>query len=127
MTEKELQNSICKYLKLAYGNKIRFHSDMSGTYLSGKWSLMKDNKNNNSHSGYPDLIIYEKRNGYMGLALELKKDGSSPFKKDGSLRKDQHLEEQQQWLDVFTEIGFKAQFIVGFDSAKFTIDNYLKK
>jgi len=126
MTEKQLQKSICQYLKLAYKG-LRFHSDMAGTFLSGKWSLMKENKDNNSHSGYPDLVIYKKSNGYMGLALELKREGNSPFKKDGTLKKDVHLEEQQAWLDVFAELGFKAQFVVGFDEAMAVINKYLSK
>lgn len=87
--------------------------------------------------GYPDLFIAKPKDGlnmdaggnpnyYAGLYLELKAEGNSPFKKDGSLKKDQHLEEQQAMLEMLRYRGYKAVFATGFDEAKKIIDEYLR-
>lgn len=62
---------------------------------------------------------------YNGLYLELKAEGNSPFKKDGTLKKDQHLEEQDKYLQTLRGKGYKAEFATGFNEAKKIIDDYL--
>lgn len=62
---------------------------------------------------------------YNGLYLEIKAEGNSPFKKDGTLKKEQHLEEQQAMLEALRLRGYKAVFAVGFEEAKKIIDDYL--
>jgi hypothetical protein len=125
VSEKSLHEAVCDYIRLQYPN-TRFKTDLSGIYLGGKWSLLNHVKRTTSHSGFPDLIIYEPRGAYCGLALELKAEGKSPFKKDGSLKKDEHLEAQSWWLYALAECGFKATFATGFDEAKGVIDDYFK-
>ena len=123
MTERQLHRSVCTYLKSQYP-KARFHTDMSGVYLSGKWSLIADMKALNSHAGYPDLWVHERSGQYIGLVMELKAEGKSPFKKDGTMRKDDHLESQQLWIDHLRGLGYYARFVEGFEQAKNVIDNY---
>ena len=125
MTEKHLHEAVCDYIRLQYP-KARFKTDLSGIYLGGKWSLMNHVKRTTSHSGFPDLVIYDARENYCGLALELKAEGKSPYKKDGTLKKDDHLLEQYQWIETLRNCGFCAAFAVGFTEAKFIIDVYFK-
>lgn len=78
--------------------------------------------------GYPDLFIAQptyRAYGACGLYLELKAEGNSPYKKDGTLKKDEHLAEQQKMLERLRKLGYKAEFAVGFDEAKKLIDDYL--
>jgi hypothetical protein len=70
----------------------------------------------------PDNELYHI---YNGLYLELKAEGNSPFKKDGTLKKDQHLEEQMAILEKMRRRGYRADFATGFEEAKQIIDDYL--
>ena len=70
----------------------------------------------------PDLIIFEARRGYNGLLIELKVN--SPFKKDGVLNKNEHLEGQQETILSLNEKGYKACFSTGFEETKRLIDWY---
>lgn len=93
--------------------------------------------------GYPDLFIAKPKvilstnsNAYTlngeqveikyGFYLELKAEGNSPFKKDGTLKKDQHLEEQNEYLERLRKVGYKAEFATGLEEAVTMIDNYLQ-
>lgn len=71
-----------------------------------------------------DLLILHPSNGYHGLLIELKID--RPFKKDGTLKKSDHLTEQQKTISRLNELGYFATFGVGFDDCKNIIDKYLK-
>lgn len=133
MTEKQLHEAVADYIRMQYP-KTKYKTDLSGIYLGGKWSLMNFVKRTTSSPGFPDLVIYEVKRfdplpaiQYHGLAIELKAEGNSPFKKDGTLKSDPHLKEQQEWLDHFTSIGFKSTFAIGFDEAKRIVDEYLGK
>lgn len=63
---------------------------------------------------------------YAGLYLELKAEGNSPFKKDGTLKKDEHLSEQLFMMDWLKKQGYEAKFATGFDEATKIIDEYLE-
>lgn len=85
-----------------------------------------------SHFGTKDnpVEVFDKPDNemwhiYNGLYLEIKADGNSPFKKDGTLKKDEHLEEQEEMLEALRLRGYKAEFAVGFEQAKKIIDEYL--
>ncbi|MEM7035722.1 MAG: hypothetical protein AAF570_02010 [Bacteroidota bacterium] len=123
-SEYEMHKAVVRYLCAAYPS-TRFHSDLSGVKLNrGTVAKMRAL---NGHRGFPDLVIYEKRGHCCGLALELKREGTKVFKKDGTLRKDTHLEEQKKWLDHLSATGFQAEFVVGFDEAREVIDAYMRK
>lgn len=62
---------------------------------------------------------------YPGLFIELKKDGTRIYKKDGTLVADQHIREQHTLLVELERRGYMARFAVGFDQAKQIIDEYL--
>ena len=126
MTEKQLHAAVCRYIAVQYP-RAAFHTDMSGVYLSGKWSLMRELKNNNSAAGFPDLTVWHRSGQHNGLAIELKAEGKRPYKRNGELRDDSHLRAQKEWLDLLTSLGWKAVFATGFDEAKIIIDLYMNE
>jgi hypothetical protein len=78
--------------------------------------------------GDPEEAMYRfNKPYYAGLFLELKSEDVVIYNRDGSLRKDPHLAEQNAILEQLTNEGYKAVFAVGFQKAKEIIDEYLKK
>lgn len=123
--EESLQIQVANYLRIQYSSVI-FRSDFAAGIKMSIGQAMK-HKRMQCGKSYPDLFIAEPRNGYSGLFLELKKDFSEVFKKDGSLRDLPHIQEQQKMLWRLQEKGYAAVFACGFDDAKEFIDNYLKQ
>jgi len=121
-TEEQTHIAICKYMKLQYPN-VLFSSESSGLRVT--ISQAKRLKAMRSCSGLPDIMIFEPRRSYYGLFLEVKKEGSVVFKKDGTIRSDKHLKEQEEILFQLQQKGYFAQFVIGFDEAKSIIDYYL--
>ena len=121
--EYELQKAICYYLETQYKD-VLFLSD---TVASVKLTFPQQarNKKIQKHGfACPDLLILEPRNGYNGLFIELKI--VPPFKKDGTLKKSDHLENQQRTIDQLKKKGYLSCFSWGFENTKKIIDNYLK-
>ncbi len=121
--EEQLQMAVCGYIRLQYKDVI-FNSDVgSGMRLTksqaGKAKMMRSGR------GHPDLFIAEPRRGLHGLFIELKAEGVTVFNKDGSLRKGDHLKEQEEMLMKLREKGYLTCFAIGFDQAKQVIDTYL--
>lgn len=128
--EHQLYEQIATYLQLQYPNVI-YRFDLAADL---KLTMGQAAKHKRLHPkrGYPDLFIAEYKvdhwSGvpkYYGLFLELKADGNSPYKKDGTLKKDEHLEEQENMLEALRSRGYMAKFATGFDEAKQIIDDYL--
>lgn len=122
-TEFELQKAVCKYITLQYPN-VLFLSD---TIASCKLTAMQANRNKSiQKQGFktPDLIIFKPNNIYLGLFIELKIE--SPFKKDGQIRKDEHLEAQLKTINDLKKLGYYACFSWSFEDAKSIIDKYIK-
>lgn len=121
-SEADLHEAICIYIKCKYPH-VLFNSDMAGVKLTMGQAIKA--KKLRSSKGFPDLIIYEPRNGFHGLFLELKRDGEKLFKKDGTYKTD-HLKEQSEILQQLSMRGYVALFAVGFEMSKKLIDIYLK-
>jgi hypothetical protein len=122
MKENDLHLAICNYIKLQYKGII-FTSENSG--LRVFWKQAKMLKKTRSCSGLPDIWILEPRKGYHGLLLEIKREGTKIYKKDGDMRKDAHLKEQEEILHQLKQKGYMAEFVVGFENAKAILDFYL--
>ena len=60
-----------------------------------------------------------------GLMIELKKEGTRIFKKDGTLVADEHIREQFDMLEDLRRRGYAAEFGIGFENTKKIIDDYL--
>ena len=120
--EEQLSKSVSKYLKIQYPDVV-FTCDASGVRLTmGQATALKAQR---SVHKIPDMIILKPNAEYHGLILELKSEDSSPYLKDGSLSKGQHIQEQNQTLTALLNIGYYAVFAVGFDNAKKIIDDYM--
>jgi hypothetical protein len=119
--EQQLQISICDYLKLQYPHAI-FFSEPSGLRVSmGQAKVLKRMR---SFGKLPDLFIAFPNGKYHGMFIELKTNESSPFLKDGSLSKSEHIQGQLNTLKTLHSLGYAAVFGVGFDDAKNKIDKY---
>ncbi len=74
---------------------------------------------------YPDLFIAKKSKDFAGLFIEYKKDGTVLYKKDGSMRKNEHIEGQNRALQLLQTEGYYAVFSIGVKKTKKLITQYL--
>ena len=123
MSEKTIHRAVCDYIRNQYPD-VMFNSDMSGAMklTIGQAVAMK---NLRSNRGYPDIVIYEPRNGLHGLFIELKDEGVKLWNKSGRPATP-HIAEQSECLVKLDERGYAVAFAIGFDDAKRIIDEYLK-
>jgi hypothetical protein len=97
-----------------------------------------------SEDGMPDVRIYYASRGYHGLVIEMKKEGTVIYKKDGTLRKSpytrkfirygklfikrgDHNQEQHDTLMKFEKLGYCARYAIGRNHAKELVDRYFDK
>lgn len=121
--EYNLQKQVCKYLNIAHRNVLY----MSDTVASLKLTMGQKVRNKaiqKDEFKTPDLIILEPNEKYRGLFIELKV--VTPYKKDGQLKKCEHLEGQQKSINDLKSKGYYATFSWGFDMTKNIIDDYIK-
>lgn len=131
--EETLQQKVCNYLHENYPHAI-FRSDFaSGLHLT-KFQAIRHKRLQSSRS-WPDLFIYYPTvigdKTYCGLAIELKKDGTTVILKTGP-RKDHfssnpHIQEQAAMLKRLNALGYSGHFAVGYDEAIKIIDWYFQK
>ena len=119
--EDQLAQQVATYLNLQYPSVI-YHFD-TGSGGRTTIGMAMRNKKLNKWRGWADLFIAHPMNGWHGLFIELKV--TSPFKKDGMLKKDEHLEEQMERLNDLQYRGYYSTFGVGFEHTKKMIDWYL--
>jgi len=125
--EESLQVAVSTYLRLKYPGCI-FTAESSGIRLTMGQAVKA--KKQRSQRGLPDMMILEPRGAFFGLMIELKKEGGSPFRKDGKLmghgcKSGEHLKEQAEAIVALNEKGYQAMFATGFDEAKSIIDYYM--
>ena len=114
---------ISNYVKKNHPDVI-FNCDLSGVNLHARQAALC--KEMRSDRGFSDMTFYEPRGGYHGLFIELKRTGEVIYNKDGSLRKNKHLEEQRDMLVRLSKRLYYARFCIGQDEAIEVIENYLK-
>ena len=149
-TEAQLQVQVADYLRVFYPN-VLFHSDYgSGVKLTMSQAVMQKRQNGGRRS-WPDIFIakthytdegvykasleHEKSESDLlwacvkaykhGLFIELKREGTKIYKKDGTLVADEHIREQFDLLESLRKEGYVAEFACGFEEAKKIIDDYL--
>ena len=123
MKESTIYEQISQYLQLQYPGVIyRFDSAADMKMTIGQAAK---NKRRNPHRGYPDLFIAEPHGDYHGLYIEIKKEGQDPYRKDGKLKSDEHIQEQAEMLRKLSDKGYAATFAVGFEGVKEVIDTYM--
>lgn len=122
-SEHKLYERIARHLQLQYPDVI-YRFDLASDLKLTPGQAAKHHRLH-PERGYPDLFIAEARGEYHGFYLEIKTESNSPYKKDGTLKKDKHLEEQAEMLERLRARGYKAEFGVGFEECKQIIDEYL--
>ncbi len=121
-SEEQIAIAITNHYLVTAPDILIHHDFGSGTKLS--ISQAKRQKALNPRRGHPDIVIYEPRGEYVGLAIELKKDGVKLTKKNGLPASD-HIKEQDEYLEALRERRWKCFFCVGYNDAIATIDEYL--
>ena len=122
--EQSLSSKIAHYISYKYPD-IVYRFDLIADYKMNFKVAMAIKRRYLHRVGYPDLFIAKCKNGYGGLYLELK--ATNIYKKDGTLRKDKHLEEQAKMHEKLRRDGYKVEFVVGYDEAVRAIDEYLRE
>lgn len=123
--EYDLQVAVCRYLSYQYQD-VDFMSDTIANLKLSKTQAGRNKKIQKNGFKLPDLIIFEPRNNFCGLLIELKLE--TPFKKDGTIKastKD-HLKGQLETIEKLNKKGYSAHFSWNFEMTKEIIDNYLK-
>lgn len=78
-------------------------------------------------SGWPDILVFESSGNWKGLAIELKVSEREFLRKDGMIRKSDHLENQLNKLNEFASGGWYACFSGGYEKTEQLINQYFKK
>ena len=121
--ESKLQTLVSKYLRSAYPESEFIYDTGSGSKRSEfMGALMKSWR---SGSGFPDMTLYERRGEWSLLMIELKAEKAPLEKTDGTLRKNEHLENQQAMHIKLRNKGYYACFGKGFDHCRSLIDWYM--
>jgi len=119
--EESIQIQVCTWLKWQYPKLIWVCDFAAGSKLTIGQAVKA--KKLRCGKGLPDIMIFKANKYYHGLFLELKT--VSPFKKDGMLKKDEHLKIQHEMHGRLFNEKYYAKFVVGFDEAKRIIIDYL--
>lgn len=138
MREIDLQQQVADYIRLQYPGAI-FHSDFGSGIKLTMGQAIKQKRLNGGRRSWPDMFLAEQSVrhedvsdhaigewNYAGLFIELKREGTRIFKKDGKLVADEHIREQFDMLHDLRARGYAAEFACGFDEAKKLIDDYMK-
>lgn len=141
--EEQIQLAIVNYIRYQYPSVI-FHSDFGSGIKLTMGQAIKQKRLNGGRRSWPDMFIAEpmarkidlskdspfdkatKLVMYAGLFIELKREGTRIFKKDGALVADEHIREQFDMLADLRQRGYAAEFGIGFDATKKLIDDYMK-
>ena len=110
--EQRLQTAIVKYIKLAYPHTL-FTATMGGVKLNS-WRQRNALKATGYLKGVADLLIFESKESYKGLFIEVKTD------------KGRMTTEQKQFQTNALARGYLCICCKGFDETKIIIDEYLK-
>ena len=135
--EEVLHLKVCDYLRKNYPD-VLFRTDFSSGMKMTPGQAAKHKKFQKSRA-WPDLFIAESgvvkfKEGNLivnlrknGMFLELKADSVKLYKKDGTLRKNKHIEEQAEMLEKLRNGNYYAEFAIGYKDAIEQIHEYLGK
>lgn len=121
--EELLHLKICDYLRKNYPD-VLFRTDFSSGMKMTPGQAAKHKKFQKSRA-WPDLFIAESNILASGLFLEIKAENVIVFKRNGEIRKNKHLIEQDKMLKELRSKGYRARFVIGYKQAIFEIQQYL--
>lgn len=122
--EFTLQKQVCKFLDIQFPKALY----LSDTVASVKLTAPQQIRNKSiQKEGFkcPDLLILEPVGNFKGLFIELKTE--TPFKKNGEIKKNEHLEGQLKTINELKERGYHATFSWGFDMTIKIISDYFNQ
>ena len=139
MKKQEEKDSLilAKYMK---AKKILYRYDVGADIKLTMGQSVKVKALQMIERGYPDLFLAEPRNGYHGLYIELKKNKSEVYLKDGATYKKKkvpikhrgktvghydHIQEQVKMHERLRSKGYKVEFGFGFKHCVEIIEKYL--
>lgn len=122
MKEADVHKAIVQYLSLIDSSLIVV-SDPNGIRLTiGQATQLK--KIRLPHAGgHPDILVLRSNSDYNGLFIEVKKEGTKVYTKNGT-HYSEHLKKQDELHIRLRKEGWFGGFAIGFDSAKRMIDEY---
>lgn len=133
MREDAIYEQLARYLNINWPQVI-YHFDQSGMWTSSHKARNLYGKLN--RRAWPDLLIaaprtikYDKKDPHKdihfhGLFLEIKREGTRLYRRDGSYASS-HIAEQDAQLERLRGLGYVAQFGVGYDQCVEYIESYL--
>lgn len=121
--EETLHLKVCDYLRKNYPD-VLFRTDFSSGMKMTPGQAAKHKKFQKSRA-WPDLFIAESNNFASGLFLEIKAEDVVVFNRNGKIRKNKHLIEQDKMLKELRKKGYRARFAIGYNQAIFEIQQYL--
>lgn len=121
--EFELQKTVCAYLCRQYPKTV-FLSDARAFLKLTIPQAVRSKAVQKPDFACPDLIIFEARHNFGGLFFELKAE--CPYKRDGTLKKSDHLKSQADTITALNEKGYCAEFAWNFEEIKKKLDWYLR-
>lgn len=116
MTEHEIQ---CKFVRLI--DRLNSTQDAGILYCATQGGVRvsigtaRKMVASGYRKGIPDLMIYNPRNGSVGLALELKTKTGKPS------------EHQIEWIESLKECGWDARVVKGYDACVEALFDYFKE
>ncbi len=121
--EADLHQQVVTYLNIAYPGTLYRTDFAAGVKMTIGQAVR--HKKLQKCKAWPDLFICERRGGYGGLFIEIKRSKDEVYLKSGAFKQDKHIQEQQEILVQLRLRQYAAFFGCGFDSIKVIIDNYL--
>ena len=140
--EEKLHLKVCDYLRNNYPD-VLFRTDFSSGMKMTPGQAAKHKKFQKSRA-WPDLFIAKSTtridyeyfttgafpirpfvDGYSGLFLELKAEGTKLYKKNGEMVANKHYQEQAEMLEKLRSNKYKAEFAIGYEDAIKQIHDYL--
>jgi len=98
----------------------------SDTAAHIKKTMIQQKRANRLSTGvkWPDVFVAQPSGAYSGLYLEFKAE--SPFKQDGTLKKNEHVEAQAKCLEMLMKRGYLATFVWTVEDALSLTKRYLE-
>ena len=130
--EESISLKVATFLKLQYPN-INYRFDVGADIKLTMGQATKFKALQMKRRGYPDLFIARPSKGFSGLYIEVKKDMSEVYLKDGVTLKKRinkktgkcHNQEQFEMLKSLNQDGYLAKYGFGFEDTIQKIREYL--
>lgn len=122
--EDILQIACSNYLKLQYPKALFCHVPNGGNRSAVTGAVLK---RMGTKKGVPDLLIFDRRGEYAGLAIELKVTYKR-VNKNGTIKltDNKPSPEQEEWLERLYYNGWRTHVIYSFESFKALVDEYFE-